>query len=217
MISFLIPIKDQAILDFHQVQTQTHSCLSVSGSEVHIGLSSDNYGHAKAILDLFKHDRKRVKVHVTDDKGLYDGWNKLVALAGTDYVCFLGLGDLVICPKYFETLKMGSGVNAFFSRVAITTERRQRIFGRKFNRRFHQFRQHSAFVGAVFSVELFGYQQFDTRFRIAGDYEWLLRASPSFISSFEPVISVWMPAGGMSEALLDETKSEVARAKKSNR
>lgn len=215
MITFVISIKDAPEIDRATLELQISSCLRVKDACVLIGLSDNGYGHYEAWKDWPIFCNSRISLIVTRDKGLYEGWNKLVCEARTPWVSFLGFGDLILQPEHFERIgTLNANHNAVFSRVVIFGPRRSRFFGRPFRLWRHKLRQEVAFVGAVLSRDLILQMPFDPGYKIVGDYDWLLRCGPRLEAGFIPTVSAAMGAGGMSEAMAATIKLELARAKK---
>lgn len=217
MITFLIAIKDDPKIDLATLEFQIASCLRVHDARVLVGLSADGHGHFKTWAARALFMDARVTLTITDDKGLYEGWNALASAASTPWVSFLGFGDIVIQPAHFNAIsKMTQGrpeINAVFSRVVILGPAHNRFFGRPYRLWQHKIKQGAAFIGAIFDRDLVLSTLFDTSYRIVGDYEWMLRAGRQFTATFAPTVSVAMEAGGMSESLVPQIKVELKRAK----
>jgi hypothetical protein len=215
MISFLIAIKDEVEIDLDVLEFQVVSCLRVKAAQVCIGLSADAHGHLAIWRARPKLQNERVSFTITQDRGLCEGWNRLVERANTPWVSFLGLGDVVLSPEHFErSVVEPSGKNAHFSKVLIFGGKRNRIFGRPFRPWRHKFMQEAAHAGALFDRMLLLEAPYDMSYVVAGDYEWLLRCSSRLKASFDPIVAVAMPAGGMSESMATRAKAEIKRAKR---
>lgn len=221
MITFIIAIKDDPEIDIATLEFQITSCLRVHDGRVLVGLSANAHGHFEnwTARPLFMDTR--VTLTITDDKGLYEGWNALVSAASTPWVSFLGFGDIVIQPRHFsaigkmtQTTRGKPYITAVFSRVVILSLEHSRFFGGPFRLWQHKIKQGVAFIGAVFDRTLFLSMPFDTSYRIIGDYEWLARSGPQITATFLPTVSVAMGAGGMSEALVPQIQAELKHAKK---
>jgi hypothetical protein len=215
MISFLIAIKSAPHIDLETLELQVASCLRVKEAQVLVGLSDDAHGHIAAWRERPVLINPRVQLAVTHDHGLCDAWNTLLAQANTRWVSFLGFGDLVLTPNYFERGAADpGGKNAHFSRVVIFGGKRSRLFGRPFRPWRHRIKQEVAHAGAIFERVLFLDEPYNTNFAVVGDYEWLLRCAARLNATFDPIVSVAMPAGGMSESMTARTKVELKRVKK---
>lgn len=222
MITFIIAIKDDPEIDLATLEFQIASCLRVHDGRVLVGLSADAHDHFKTWTARPPFMDARVTLTITDDNGLYEGWNALVSAASTPWVSFLGFGDIVMQPEHFIAIgkmtQITQGtpqINAVFSRVVILSPEHNRFFGRPFRLWQHKIKQGVAFIGAVFDRALILSMPFDTSYRIVGDYEWLSRSGPRITATFLPIVSVAMKAGGMSEALVPQIRAELKRAKKS--
>ena len=117
------------------------------------------------------------------DSGIYDAFNKGIRLAKGDWISFLGSDD------YYRTnalniysnviLKTEKKVDLYYSNVDVINKNGEvinainGIWGWSKFRRF----MNIAHVGAFHNKEYFSnYGLFDTSYKIAGDYELLLRA-----------------------------------------
>ena len=214
MITFVIAVKDSPEIDSATLEMQILSCLRVENARVLVGLSDNAHCHMEAWRSHLIFSNPRVSLTVTQDKGLYEGWNKLVEQTQTPLVSFLGIGDVVLQPKFFSSVSIyPSKHNAVFSRVVIIGQNRSRFFGRTFQLWRHKIKQEVAFIGAVFDRSLIAEMPFDESYKIVGDYEWLMRCAPRLNSTFIPTVSVAMDAGGMSESLVIAMRLETVRAK----
>lgn len=221
MITFIIAIKDDLEIDISTLEFQIASCLRVHNAYVLVGLSANAHGHFGTWTARPIFMDARVTLTITEDKGLYEGWNSLVSAASTPWVSFLGFGDIVVQPEHFsaidkmtQTTRGRRPITAVFSRVVILSREHNRFFGRPFRLWQHKINQGVAFIGAVFDRALILRIPFDTSYRIAGDYEWLRRSGSQITATFLPTVSVAMQAGGMSESLAPQVQAELKRAKK---
>jgi glycosyltransferase involved in cell wall biosynthesis len=139
------------------------------------------------------------------DDGIYDAWNRGLRRARGRWIAFLGAGDEYLpdaLEKYAQYLLdgQGAGLQYVSSRVEIT--RRGGVYatiGKAW--RWPDFSHHMtvAHVGSMHSRQLFEqYGTFDSRYRICGDYEFLLRARGALRAGFLPALTARMPHGGVS-------------------
>lgn len=135
------------------------------------------------------------------DRGIYDGWNKGLHLAKGEYISFIGADDTFTqnaLTDYMTFIKKEPKAQYVCS-LARMNDARSRVIGRPF--RWGDFRRHMriAHVGSLHHNSLFKkYGMFDTRFRIAGDYDFLLRTAGDITAGFMDSITVNMGTGGLS-------------------
>lgn len=121
----------------------------------------------------------------TPDRGIYHAWNKALRHAKGDWVCFLGSDDFFWNNEVLKNLIPGlkvatnDSVRLVYGRVASVNKNGEvkNLLGVPFNRinsvLAHQMPPHP---GLLHSSLLFReHGTFDESFRIAGDYELLLR------------------------------------------
>ncbi|KAB2946584.1 MAG: cell wall biogenesis glycosyltransferase [Candidatus Methanoperedens nitroreducens] len=164
------------------------------------------------------------------DNGIYDAWNKALGHAGGDWICFLGSDDYLWKSNVFEEIMPhlaraeSQGMRMAYGQVARVTENNEIscVDGNswEYTRRgividgictfAHQgmFHHRSLF-------ELYG--KFDESFRIAGDYELLIRifkdgGDAYFING---LIVAGMQIGGITANTIKLIK-ETARARQKN-
>lgn len=155
------------------------------------------------------------------DSGIYDAWNKALKLSRGDYIAFLGAGD-----RYLDgglnglALLAASDKRAEFIYGKVSVEapgQRSRIIGRPWS--WPLFRRYmcTTHVGALHSRKLFDrYGLFDSSYRIAGDYEFLLRPGKNLKTAFLDKAVATMLAGGISQRN-HQVLYEVRRAKLQHR
>lgn len=137
------------------------------------------------------------------DKGIYDAWNKGLNLATGNYIAFLGAGDYY-APNGLQQLldyaMMQPEAEFISSRAKIIWEGgASRVVGSAW--KWSTFRRYMnvAHVGSLHSRALFDtYGSFDANYRIAGDYEFLLRPRRSLKAAYIKKALVHMQAGGAS-------------------
>jgi glycosyltransferase involved in cell wall biosynthesis len=156
-------------------------------------------------LNIIQENQDVIDCWVSEpDTGIYDAWNKGVHLARGQWVLFLGADDQLL-PASLETLAAAVRavtypIDFVASMVALYRgETPLRTIGRPWE--WSEFRRYMsiAHAGGLHSMEYFQrYGFFDDSYRIAGDYEMLLRAGTSLRVLFVPVVTVHMQVGGVS-------------------
>lgn len=166
-------------------------------------------GSRDSTVELLKANNQQISYWVSEpDSGIYNAWNKGLAKAKGDWICFLGADDyfwnanvlenvahtLILLPghvryAYGEIMLINSD-DAEVHRVGLPWE----IAGPKFSKTMSVTHPGSMHKKALFSEH--GY--FDESFKIAGDYEFLLRELKSNSAAFVPLTIAAMRLGGIS-------------------
>lgn len=140
------------------------------------------------------------------DNGIYDAWNLALKHAKGEYVCFLGADDWWLAPDSLEKLfaaMSGSQFDLVTSRGLMTDSStgRTMIFGSPWNYIRLGRRMVVCHPGLLHRRSLFeNFGAFDTRFRIAGDLEFLLRLPRQIKTLDVDRLSVGIELGGISRA-----------------
>ena len=175
-------------------------------------------GSNDGTLDLLNEYQQYIDHWVSEsDHGIYDAWNKGINIATGNYLAFLGAGDTYL-PNGLENLAVLANAHQdadfVFGRVMITYENREpRIIGKPWQWDLFRHYMCTTHVGAWHSKRLFDkYGVFDPSYRIAGDYELLLRPKESLVTAYSDSVIATMRAGGISQQSF-KVLSEVRRAK----
>lgn len=172
-------------------------------------------GSTDATKDVVEASRGIVTHFISErDRGIYDAWNKALRLARGKYISFIGAGDsfkrdglssLVSHAIRYPTAEYVSArVELVGGPVA------GKVVGVAWSWDTFRRSMTSAHVGALHSRTLFEkYGLFDPNFKIAGDYEFLLRPGPHLQAIFLDQIVAQMAVGGISQRdirVLEETR-----------
>jgi glycosyltransferase involved in cell wall biosynthesis len=145
------------------------------------------------------------------DAGIYDAWNKALAVARGEWIGFVGAGDKYrpdALARYVEEItkaeSSGAGSLQYISsRVQLVSRQEAvRVIGKPWN--WHELRRWMcvAHVGSLHHRSMFvNERRFDPSYRICGDYELLLRCGPNLRTMFIPHITAEMLTGGASDSL----------------
>jgi glycosyltransferase involved in cell wall biosynthesis len=185
-------------------------------------------GSADGTRDLIENNAQHIAYWESErDRGIYHAWNKALEVAHGDWVYFLGADDYFVddyvLARVAPHLKRASTVaRVVYGRVDLVRKDGSLIgtFGSQWNReKFFQLMTlpHQGVFHHRSLFQEFGH--FNEEFRIAGDYELLLRElksrNPVFIAD---VTIAAMQFGGMSSGgqMSVETLREIKRARDLN-
>ena len=183
-----------------------------------------------ATLSLLEQAAATLPVRVVSwsDSGIYDAWNRALANARGAWVCFLGADDRLADASSLSRLvqaarQVPADIGVVFGRVALVGESGLVLqnLGEPWEKVRSRFRQIMCVPhpGAMHRRTLFDrHGTFDPTFRIAGDYEWLLRELKNHDALFVPETTVHMCFGGVSAQpwRFLESLREVRRAQRQN-
>ncbi len=208
LISIIIPV-------FNNRNTIEGTLLSV------IDQSMDNYeliivdgGSTDGSLDIIKKYHKWIDLTISEsDEGIYDAFNKGVRAANGEWICFIGADDRLYSKEFTHNadrnLKMAIERSNFYVYGKIEHRNEKggliEIGGIPWDEAKKCFYQtmNINHCGAFHHKSLFNeFGLFDINFKIAGDYDFLLRimkagTNPIFIDE----IFVCMLEGGVSNAM----------------
>ncbi len=150
------------------------------------------------------------------DNGIYDAWNKALTKASGRYIGFVGADDVLLpntLAVYLNSIHKQPEVEYWSSRIAFG-KINGRIIGQPW--RWKRFRRYMcvAHVGSLHSRSLYErFGLYDTSYRIAGDYDFLLRSGSTLKAGFIDIVSAVMGDGGVSNKAISLALEETARAK----
>jgi glycosyltransferase involved in cell wall biosynthesis len=149
------------------------------------------------------------------DSGVYDAWNKGLSAATGEWIGFLGADDVLLPDAVSKYLTVCGGTDAQYVCSLVRLIRPglpDKIIGRPWSWPAFQRKMTTAHVGSLHRFGLFEkYGNYDTDYKIAGDYELLLRPGKDLNSIFVGEVTVAMLAGGVSDTFAALT--EIRRAK----
>lgn len=159
------------------------------------------------------------------DRGIYDAWNKGLDHATGDWICFLGADDYLWNAAVMEKLEpylRASHARVVYGRVAVVNKANEvsRYDGVPWDEARRSF-EHTMTIphpGLMHHRSLFAeHGKFDDSFRIAGDYDLLLRELRTRPALFvSEIITVGMRHGGLSNSpsIQGQVLKELARIRK---
>ena len=167
-------------------------------------------GSRDGTVDLLKANNGHIQYWISEpDRGIYNAWNKGVSQAKGEWICFLGSDDYFwntqILAQMAEKLNaLPADMRVAYSQVMLLTEDGRSLYpvGESWDGIKENFMQLMCIPhqGVMHRRSLFEQKGlFDESFRIAGDYEWLLRELKTAEAYFIPdLITTGMRQGGIS-------------------
>ena len=161
-------------------------------------------------LKIIKLNQEKLSYWVSElDKGIYDAWNKGLKQASGDWICFIGADDYLMDPGVLKKLSyqlslVPENIKIAYGQIMIIDAAGSALYALgeswgSLKKRFQQLMclPHPAVMHRRSLFATHG--MFDESFRIAGDYELLLRELKEGEAQFLPDIVVTaMRQGGIS-------------------
>jgi glycosyltransferase involved in cell wall biosynthesis len=184
-------------------------------------------GSEDATLQILRENATKITFwESAPDNGIYDAWNRALKHATGDWICFLGADDYLWNETVFERiepyLRMPEKARVVYGRVAVVNKLGQvsRYDGRPWEEVRRAFAHTMAIphTGLMHHKSLFAdHGLFDDSFRIAADYDFLMRELRTRDALYAPdVITVAMRHGGTSNSPSNQERllKEFARIRK---
>ncbi len=181
-------------------------------------------GSVDGTIEMLRRYEDRVALWISErDRGVYDAWNKGLRLARGEWIAFLGADDIYLpgaISAYMKLAAQSPEAEFLSSRARLNHPTGYSpIFGGPWEWPQFSTAMTTIHVGTMHRRSLFErYGEFDTTYRIAGDYEYLLRAREHLRSAFTPATTVVMRAGGLSDStagLYEAKRAKVASSVRS--
>lgn len=149
------------------------------------------------------------------DTGIYNAFNKGIKKANGNWISFLGSGDFYFenaLKSYADEIsKLSNEIDFIHSNVNLGN--RKMINDQWSWKRFKR-KMELAHVGAFHNANYFNkYGYFNESYKIAGDYEILLRAKQHLQTFWFEEVTVFMADGGISNQNIKKVYQETKRAK----
>ena len=170
-------------------------------------------------VDVLREFNDRIALWRSEpDAGVYDAWNKGLAEARGEWICFLGVDDEFLpgaIGAYMALAAKNPQAEYLSSRVRwVHPSGFERLMGYPWSWRDLSKWMCTAHVGSMHRRSLYDrVGTYDTSYRISGDYELLLRPRSKLRAAYMPVTTVVMRAGGVSDlriAYLEQARAKVA-------
>jgi glycosyltransferase involved in cell wall biosynthesis len=157
-------------------------------------------------IDVIRRYDDVIDIWVSEpDDGIFDAWNKGLSLAEGEWIAFLSADDAYVrgaIRRYMEVAKQHPTAEFLSSQAKLVHPTGYSpIFGGPWSWPACARLMTTIHVGTMHKRGLFErYGRFDARYRIAGDYEFLLRAGGELKAAFLPEVTVMQRAGGASDS-----------------
>ena len=151
------------------------------------------------------------------DSGIYDAWNRGIALARGTYLCFIGADDSFVSSQSLQQLLDLSTSSAELITCRNSYYSSDGYFLRNwgFPWRWKRMREsmNIAHPGMLVRRDLFQrFGLFDPTFKICGDYEWFLRLAPAVSSVHSQISILKIVQAGVSHTKIGAVYAETFRA-----
>jgi glycosyltransferase involved in cell wall biosynthesis len=163
-------------------------------------------GSTDGTTDIIKRYEAKIDYWISEpDAGIFDAWNKGLKLATGQWIAFLSADDVYLpgaISQYMDLARENPSAEFLSARAQlIHPSGYSPVFGAPWAWPACARAMTTIHVGTMHRRSLFDqYGNFDTSFRSAGDYEFLLRAGSKLKAAFTPMVTVMMRAGGASES-----------------
>ena len=169
-------------------------------------------GSRDGTVDLLNSNQEQINYWISEsDKGIYNAWNKGLEQVKGEWVCFLGADDFFWDDQVLEQVsaqleKLPLDIRVAYGQVMLLNKNGENLYpvGEPWERISTRFKQimsipHQAVMHRRSLFERHG--KFDESFRIAGDYELLMRELKMTEAFFVPGIVIsGMRQGGISSS-----------------
>ena len=161
-------------------------------------------------LSIIKANQSHISFYLSEpDNGIYSAWNKAIKHATGNWICFLGADDYFYNERVLEEISIELAILApdtrvVYGQVMLIDALGEPIFavGESWQKAGKLFAKLMSIPhpGTMHHKSLFAdYGEFDESFKIAGDYEFLLRELKTAQAHFMPnLTTVCMQLGGIS-------------------
>jgi glycosyltransferase involved in cell wall biosynthesis len=163
-------------------------------------------GSSDGTLDVLRRYDNKVAFWKSElDNGVYDAWNKSLDLANGEWIAFLGSDDIYLpsaISTYVNLARQNPEAEFLSSRAKLDHPTGYSpIFGGPWSWPRFCTAMSTIHVGTMHHRSLFErLGRFNSTYRIAGDYDFMLRARDTLKAAFTPEVTVVMRAGGLSDS-----------------
>ena len=175
-------------------------------------------GSRDSTVDIIKEFSLNISFWISEkDTGIYNAWNKAIVKAKGEWLCFIGSDDILLPDslQLLTELAVYPDINFVCSRVMMVDENGIEVgaIGKSWN--FKNFDKGLGIVhcGALHHCSLFENNNlFDESYKIAGDFEFLVRVGKRVKAAFLNEITVNMCNKGVSRSSVNKVILETSRA-----
>lgn len=162
-------------------------------------------GSTDGTVDIIKKYESRIDYWVSEqDNGVYDAWNKGIVLSHGKWISFLGADDVYLpnaIEEYVFLINKHKDIQYISSKIRLISSAGEdlQVVGNRWS--WPDFERHMniAHVGSLHARSMFNEKGlYNLDFKIAGDYEFLLRFDSSLRAIYLNNITVKMRVGGIS-------------------
>jgi glycosyltransferase involved in cell wall biosynthesis len=177
-------------------------------------------GSTDGTVDIIKKYNDSVAYWISEkDEGIYDAWNKGLMKSRGQFVAFLGSGDslcLNYSNLYLNKILINENID-FVSSKMIIRDKKNTIYGFPWEWGNFKFTMNVVHPGSIHNKKLYSrYGVYDNKYRIAGDYEFLLRIGDNLTTDFIDEQTVVFGLDGISSNNKLQLAREVRNAKIKN-
>jgi glycosyltransferase involved in cell wall biosynthesis len=149
------------------------------------------------------------------DTGIYNAWNKALLRASGEWICFIGSDDILLPNSLTKFIAQANypEVNFVSSRVMVVDDVGEELgpIGKSWNFQNLSYGSGVVHCGALHHHTLFDkYGFFNDDYKIAGDFEFLVRVGKDIKSNFLNEITVNMCNSGLSNKNTNEVIFETS-------
>ncbi|CAM3403222.1 glycosyltransferase family 2 protein [Aquirufa ecclesiirivi] len=212
-------IKVSIIISVLNAEKTIESCLEsiIKQDHKNIEIIVIDGGSTDSTLHILERFAQKIDYFLSEpDFGIYDAWNKALNQVTGDWICFIGADDVIICNGIIEMLKLidEDGINLISARVMLVNDLGEDVaeIGKSWD--YLSLKRGLGIVhcGALHHASLFQNEKFDINYKIAGDFEFLLRIGPNIKARFLNKTIVRMFNGGSSRKHVNRVINETYRA-----
>ncbi len=163
-------------------------------------------GSTDGTVDIIKKYESHIDYWVSEqDNGVYDAWNKGILLSHGKWISFLGADDIYLpgaIEEYILLINKYKNIQYVSSKIRLISSAGEslRTIGSKWNWPDFERYMNIAHVGSLHARSMFDEKGlYNLDFKIAGDYEFLLRFNSSLRTIYLNNITVEMRVGGISD------------------
>ena len=170
--------------------------------------------------ELFKENQIDFQWISEPDDGIYDAWNKGLKLANSKWIAFIGADDCYRKGAIQQLLEEADADEYDFVTGKCEFVKNGKVirrFGEHWNWAVFKREMKILHAGGLHNAVYFErYGDFDANFKIAGDYELLLRAGSALRVQFIDQTIISMGADGVSSSEVLNVLNEARKAKVKN-